>query len=48
MEIVLADAAGFCFGVKRALDLTVKMVNEAASGTPIHTLGPLIHNPPRL
>ncbi len=45
MEIVLADAAGFCFGVKRALDLTVKMVNEAASGTPIHTLGPLIHNP---
>ncbi len=45
MEIVLADAAGFCFGVKRALDLTVRMINEAASGTPIHTLGPLIHNP---
>ncbi|MGI6149851.1 MAG: bifunctional 4-hydroxy-3-methylbut-2-enyl diphosphate reductase/30S ribosomal protein S1 [Limnochordia bacterium] len=48
MEIVLADAAGFCFGVKRALDLTLDAVSKAeasGSGTPIHTLGPLIHNP---
>lgn len=45
MEIVLADAAGFCFGVKRALDLTTKIVREADPATPIHTLGPLIHNP---
>lgn len=45
MEIVLADAAGFCFGVKRALDLTAKIASEATEGTPIHTLGPLIHNP---
>ncbi len=48
MEIVLADAAGFCFGVKRALDLTFDMIakaNESGSGTPIQTLGPLIHNP---
>ena len=45
MEIVLADAAGFCFGVKRALDLTAKIASEVAEGTPIHTLGPLIHNP---
>ena len=47
MEIVLADAAGFCFGVKRALDLTLDAVSKAeasGSGTPIHTLGPLIHN----
>lgn len=48
MEIVLADAAGFCFGVKRALDITKKIASQAAEdtdGTPIHTLGPLIHNP---
>jgi 4-hydroxy-3-methylbut-2-enyl diphosphate reductase len=48
VEVVLADAAGFCFGVKRALDLTLKTISEAeesGSGTPIHTLGPLIHNP---
>ncbi|NLM54936.1 MAG: bifunctional 4-hydroxy-3-methylbut-2-enyl diphosphate reductase/30S ribosomal protein S1 [Firmicutes bacterium] len=44
----MADAAGFCFGVKRALDLTLDAVSKAeasGSGTPIHTLGPLIHNP---
>lgn len=45
MEIVLADAAGFCFGVKRALDLTTKTRKEVDPATPIHTLGPLIHNP---
>ncbi|MFY9493995.1 MAG: bifunctional 4-hydroxy-3-methylbut-2-enyl diphosphate reductase/30S ribosomal protein S1 [Limnochordia bacterium] len=45
MEIVLADAAGFCFGVKRALELTNKTIADLASGSPIHTLGPLIHNP---
>ncbi|NLJ81030.1 MAG: 4-hydroxy-3-methylbut-2-enyl diphosphate reductase, partial [Firmicutes bacterium] len=45
MEIVLADAAGFCFGVKRALEMTKKTAEEAPHGTPIHTLGPLIHNP---
>ena len=45
MEIVLADAAGFCFGVKRALELTTKTIGEVSPDTPIHTLGPLIHNP---
>lgn len=43
MEIVLAESAGFCFGVKRALE----MVHQALEDTrvPIHCLGPLIHNP---
>lgn len=48
MEIVLADAAGFCFGVKRALDMVLRLADEAdrsQGGAPIHTLGPLIHNP---
>ncbi|WRO22965.1 bifunctional 4-hydroxy-3-methylbut-2-enyl diphosphate reductase/30S ribosomal protein S1 [Metallumcola ferriviriculae] len=42
MEIVLADYAGFCFGVKRALQMT-----HEASGrhNSLKSLGPLIHNP---
>ncbi|WP_248922527.1 4-hydroxy-3-methylbut-2-enyl diphosphate reductase [Olsenella intestinalis] len=42
-QIVVAREAGACYGVNRALDL----VREAAEGEggPIHTLGPLIHNP---
>ncbi len=45
MEIVLAEGAGFCFGVKRALDLTAKTIQDVGPAKPIHTLGPLIHNP---
>ena len=43
MEIKLAKTAGFCWGVKRAIDITL----EAARGKsePIYTFGPLIHNP---
>ena len=43
MEIIVARHAGFCFGVKRALDL-VREAAQAGPG-PIQTLGPLIHNP---
>ncbi len=43
MEIVVAENAGFCFGVKRALELVVKAAEDKAR--PVHTLGPLIHNP---
>lgn len=42
-EIVVAEYAGACYGVQRALDL-VSQVAQKASG-PIYTLGPLIHNP---
>lgn len=42
MRVVVADQAGVCFGVKRALDL----VNaECEKGETLSTLGPLIHNP---
>ncbi len=43
MDVIVADNAGFCFGVKRA----IKMANETldqASGA-VQALGPLIHNP---
>ena len=42
MEIRVAKTAGFCFGVKRAVDLTYGLLNE---GCKVATLGPLIHNP---
>ena len=42
MEIILAENHGFCYGVKRA----VEMANEAAnSDGKSYTLGPIIHNP---
>ncbi len=43
MEVVLAEHAGYCFGVKRA----VKIADDAAEGKngSVKTLGPLIHNP---
>ncbi len=42
--IQLAKYAGFCFGVKRAVD-TVYDIIEKNSGSKIYTLGKLIHNP---
>ncbi|MEG2018219.1 MAG: 4-hydroxy-3-methylbut-2-enyl diphosphate reductase, partial [Clostridium sp.] len=42
MEVLLAEKAGFCFGVKRAVDEAVRL--RAKYDKPIHTLGPLIHN----
>jgi small subunit ribosomal protein S1 len=41
MEIFLADKAGFCFGVKRAINTAFK----AAEKSRVYCLGPLIHNP---
>ena len=42
MNVILAQNAGACYGVQRALDLA----HEAAGAEgPVHTLGPLIHNP---
>ena len=41
MEIFLADKAGFCFGVKRAINTAF----EAAGKGRVYCLGPLIHNP---
>lgn len=42
MEIIIADNAGFCFGVKRAVDMTnTELINDNKN---IYSLGPLIHN----
>ncbi|MBU3092210.1 4-hydroxy-3-methylbut-2-enyl diphosphate reductase [Clostridium sp. CF011] len=41
-KITLADSAGFCFGVKRAVDTALNMKEKY--NNEIYTLGPLIHN----
>ena len=43
MKIVVAKTAGFCFGVKRAIDIAFKIAMEKRKG--VYTLGPIIHNP---
>ena len=41
MSIHVAESAGFCFGVNRAVELVEQ---AAASGKKVCTLGPIIHN----
>lgn len=41
-EVTLANKAGFCFGVKRAVEETIKLREKYNKD--IYTLGPLIHN----
>ncbi|MBQ8209687.1 MAG: bifunctional 4-hydroxy-3-methylbut-2-enyl diphosphate reductase/30S ribosomal protein S1 [Clostridia bacterium] len=42
MQIILAETAGFCFGVNRAVN---KVEDLLSSDKKVATLGPLIHNP---
>jgi 4-hydroxy-3-methylbut-2-enyl diphosphate reductase len=43
MKISIAKTAGFCMGVRRAVDMVLDASNKAKE--PIYTYGPLIHNP---
>ncbi len=42
--MIVATHGGFCFGVKRAVDIAFKAV-EGSNSNSMFTLGPLIHNP---
>jgi len=42
MQIIIAEESGFCYGVKRALELVEEYLQK---GVKFDTLGPLIHNP---
>ena len=42
MKITLAKSAGFCFGVKRAVETVYEEIKQA--NAPIYTFGPIIHN----
>jgi 4-hydroxy-3-methylbut-2-enyl diphosphate reductase len=44
MEIKLAKTAGFCMGVRRAVDIVLEIARHE-NGRRIYTYGPLIHNP---
>ena len=43
MNVELAKTAGFCFGVKRAVDTVYKQIEKHQSEK-IFTYGPIIHN----
>jgi len=43
MKIIIAKTAGFCMGVRRAVELALDAANNQPR--PIYTYGPLIHNP---
>ncbi|MBR2044949.1 MAG: hypothetical protein IJ958_02305, partial [Agathobacter sp.] len=45
-NVTLAKSAGFCFGVKRAVNMVyeeVEKARESGEDTPIYTYGPIIH-----
>jgi len=44
MKVILAKKAGFCMGVRRAVDMTLELAGDSTN-RPISTFGPLIHNP---
>ncbi len=43
MEVLVADAAGFCMGVKRACQMAFEAADSRPDG--VRSLGPIIHNP---
>lgn len=47
MKVIVAKTAGFCWGVKRAMDAVLE-ASVRNDGRSVQTLGPLIHNPQAL
>ncbi|MFH1540687.1 MAG: 4-hydroxy-3-methylbut-2-enyl diphosphate reductase [Elusimicrobiota bacterium] len=42
MKIIIAKNSGFCFGVRRAIDIALNISNKSGN---VYTVGPIIHNP---
>ncbi len=42
-NVTLAESAGFCFGVKRAIEMAYEQI-EKKENLPLYSYGPLIHN----
>ncbi|MFH0947396.1 MAG: 4-hydroxy-3-methylbut-2-enyl diphosphate reductase [Elusimicrobiota bacterium] len=42
MKIIIAKNSGFCFGVRRAIDIAL---NISEKSDDVYTVGPIIHNP---
>ncbi len=47
MKVLVAKTAGFCWGVRRAMDAVLE-ASARSEGRKVQTLGPLIHNPQAL
>ena len=45
MKIIVAPSAGFCFGVKRAVNMALDAAEQYKPSEKLITLGPIIHNP---
>jgi 4-hydroxy-3-methylbut-2-enyl diphosphate reductase len=43
MRIIVAEHSGYCYGVKRAVQMLDDLL-EQDTGMPLYTLGPIIHN----
>ena len=43
MEVLLAKSAGFCPGVKRAVDMVYEQTDRMKGIEPVYTYGPIIH-----
>ncbi|MDI6840342.1 MAG: 4-hydroxy-3-methylbut-2-enyl diphosphate reductase [bacterium] len=43
MKVLHAPSSGFCFGVRRSIDIANQTIKEAK--VPVYTYGPIIHNP---
>ena len=44
MKVKIAESAGFCFGVKRAVESVYKEIENNKKKKQIYTYGPIIHN----
>ena len=42
MKVILADSAGFCMGVRRAVNITIDIAQKTDGK--VVTYGPLVHN----
>ncbi|MBN1619104.1 4-hydroxy-3-methylbut-2-enyl diphosphate reductase [candidate division WOR-3 bacterium] len=45
MPVIIAENAGFCFGVKRAVKMAEEVLDSSLAGENIYILGEIIHNP---
>lgn len=45
MRIKVAGKTGFCFGVKRAINIAERTIKESEAEKGVYSLGPIIHNP---
>lgn len=45
IKVEIAEYSGYCFGVKRALEMTEEALSLNERGAGVYTLGSIIHNP---